>query len=121
MVLIFEDSDNAEEQLRHLNRMVRMEMINEEQQAELLKEEELDLDKVINQLKQVKVGRGRKFLPKLTNGLFNKLKEWLASFKEKKTGELKEKLIAVLGELLQRKAISKREHRDKIEQHDLDQ
>ena len=69
----------------------------------------------------MKVGRGLKFLPRLTNGLFDKLKEWLESFKEKKTRQLKEKLNAVLDELLQRRAISKQEHKDKIEQHDLDQ
>ena len=105
MVLIFEGSDNAEEQLRHLNHMVRMEMIDEEQHAALLKEEELDLDKVIKQLKEVKVGRGLKFLPRLTNGLFDKLKEWLESFKEKKTRQLKEKLNAVLDEPFQNKNI----------------
>ena len=121
MAFIFEGSNNAEEQLRHLNHMLRMEMIDEEQHAALLKEEELDLDKFIKHLKEVKVVRGLKFLPRLTDGLFNKLEDWLESFKEKKTRQLKEKLNAVLDELLQRRAISKQEHKDKIEQHDLDQ
>ena len=101
--------------------MLRMEMIDEEQHAALLKEEELDLDRFIKQLKEVKVGRGLKFLPRLTDGLFSKLEDWLEFFKEKKTRQLKEKLNAVLDELLQRRAISKQEHKDKIEQHDLDQ
>ena len=38
-----------------INRMMRAKLINEEQREELLKEEELDLDKLIKQLKQVNV------------------------------------------------------------------
>ena len=121
MVLIFEDSKNREDLLHHINHMIRQKVINEEQQKELLKEEELDLDKFINQLKQVKVGRGLKFLPRLTNGLLDKRKEWLVSLKkEKNSKQLKCNLMAVLDELLQRGAISQQEHKDLIEQHDLD-
>ena len=99
--------------------MLRMEMIDEEQHAALLKEEELDLDKFIKHLKEVKVGRGLKFLPRLTDGLFNKLEDWLESFKEKKTRQLKEKLNAVLDELLQRRAISKQKFKDMIEELEI--
>ena len=60
------------------------------------------------------------FLPRITSGLFDKLKDWLAEYAQEKTGELRTKLLALLDELLQRKAISKKEHKDKIEQHDLD-
>ena len=80
----------------------------------------LNLDKVIWQLKQVKVGRGISFLPRLTNDLFSKLKDLIASFAEEKTEQLRDKLLAFLDELLQRKAISKRDYKDKIEQHDID-
>jgi len=101
--------------------MVRQKVINEELREELLKEKELDLDKFINQLKQVKVGRGLKFLTRLTYGLLDKRKEWLASLKEEKNPkQLKCNLMAVLDELLQRGAISQQEHKDLIEQHDLD-
>ena len=121
MVLIFEDSKNREDLLHHINHMIRQKVITEEQGKELLKEEELDLDKFINQLKQVKVGRGLKFLPRLTNGLLDKRKEWLVSLKkEKNSKQLKCNLMAVLDELLQRRAISQQEHKDLIEQHDLD-
>ena len=111
MVLIFEDSNNREDLLHHINHMIRQKVINEEQGKELLKEEELDLDKFINQLKQVKVGRGLKFLPRLTNGLLDKRKEWLVSLKkEKNSKQLKCNLMAVLDELLQRRAISKKKN-----------
>ena len=96
-------------------------MINEEQREKLLEGEDLDLDKFIQLLKQVKVGRGIKFLPRLTNGLLNKKQEWFTSLKEDKNRkQMKCNLIAVLDELLQRRGISKQKHKDLIEQHDLD-
>ena len=122
MVLIFEDSKNREDLLHHINHMIRQKVINEEQEKELLKEEELDLDKFINVLKQVKVGRGLKFLPRLTNGLLNKKQELLTSLKDEKNPKhMKCNLIAVLDELLQRRGISKQKHKKLIEQHEVDQ
>ena len=121
MAFIFENSNNEEELIRHINHMVREKLINEEQREELLKEEELDLDKVIQQLKQVKVGRGLKFLPRLTNDLLNKKQELLTSLKNAKNPkQMKCNLIGVLDELLQRRGISKQTHKDLIEQHELD-
>ena len=69
----------------------------------------------------MKFDRGLKFLSRLTNGLLDKLKEWLESIKEKRTQQLKEKLNAVLDELLQRKAITKQKYKDTREEHNLDQ
>ena len=122
MALIFEDSNNEEELVHHINHMVREKLINDEQREKLLREEDLDLDKVIQQLKQVKVGRGLKFLPRLTNGLLNKKQEWLTSLKDEKNPKhMKCNLIAVLDELLQRRGISKQKHKKLIEQHEVDQ
>ena len=113
---------NEEDQLRMLNQLVANNIISEEQYDALKKkmEEGLKLDHVIWQLKQVKKGRGLSFLPRITSGLFDKLKDWLAEYAQEKTGELRTKLLALLDELLQRKAISKKEHKDKIEQHNLE-
>ena len=41
-------------------------------------------------------------------------------FAEKKSRHLRDKFFAVLGEMLQRKAISKQEYKDTIEKNDLD-
>ena len=107
-----------------MKQLVRSRNITDEQYAALkekMEEEEgLDMDKVIWQLKQVKVGRVISFLPRLTNDLFGKLKERIATYAEEKSGQLRDKLLASLDELLQRKAISKREYKYKIEQHDLE-
>ena len=122
MALIFEDSNNEEELVHHINHMVREKLINDEQREKLLREEELDLDRFINVLKQVKVGRGLEFLPRLTNSLLNKKREWLTSLKDQKNPkQLKCNLMAVLDELLQRRAISQQEHKHMIEKHELDQ
>ena len=102
--------------------MIRQKVINEEQAKELLKAGEIDLDKFVDQLKQMKVGRGLKVLPRLTNGLLDKRKELLVSLKkEKNSKQLKCNLMAVLDELLQRRAISKQEHKSMIEKHELHQ
>ena len=121
-VLDKDNPSNEEDQLRMLNQLVANNIISEEQYDALKKkmQEGLELDHVIQQLKQVKKGRGLSFLPRITSGLFDKLKDWLAEYAQEKTGELRTKLLALLDELLQRKAISKKEHKDKIEQHDLD-
>ena len=119
------DKDNPsseEDQLHTLKQLLVADIINDEQFPALKKKLEvgLDLDDFIRELKQVKVGRGLRFLPRITSGLFDKLKDWLADYAQEKTGQLRTQLLAILDELLQRKAISKREHKDKIEQHDLD-
>ncbi len=117
------DKDNEKDQLRTLNQLLVADIISEEQYDALkkkMKEDGLDLDDFIREIKQVKVGRGLRFLPRITSGLFDKLKYWLADYAQEETGQLRTQLLAILDELLQRKAISKREHKDKIEQHDLD-
>ena len=77
---------------------------------------------IFDQLKLFKSGRGWKFLPRLTNGLLDKRKELLLSLKnENNLKQIKCNLMAVLDELLQRKAISKQEYRDMIEHHELNQ
>ena len=124
LVFVKEYPSDAEEQLHALKQLVRSRNITNEQYTALkenMKEKEgLNLDKVIWQLKQVKVGRGISFLSRLTNDLFSKLKEGIAMYADEKSGQLRDKLLAFLDELLQRKAISKRDYKDKIEQHDLD-
>ena len=77
------------------------------------------MDDVIEELKRVKAGRGEKCLPNVNKDLLSKLYQALARYPEEKTNDLKMKLIAYLEELLQRKAITKRDYQEKIEQHDL--
>ena len=83
-------------------------------------EEKLDLDEVIFQLKQFKVGQGLSFLPRLTSDLLKEVKEGVATYAAEKSNRLRKTLLAMLNELLERKAISKRDHNDHIERYELD-
>ena len=126
MALVFDEEypSDAEEQLRSLKQLVRSKGINDEQYNTLKEKMEedngLNLDKVIWVLKQVKVGRGISFLPRLTKDLFSKLEDLIASFTEEKTEQLRDNILRFFDELLQRKAISKQDYKDKLEQHDID-
>ena len=75
---------------------------------------------MIWQLKQVKVGCGFGFLPRMACDLLSKVKDEVAIFAKEKTSQLRDKLLAMLDELLQRKAISKGDHQDHIERYNLD-
>ena len=119
-----ENPSSKEEQLGGLKTLVKSQTITEEQ-FEALKEKleqgeiGLNMDDVIEELKRVKAGRGEKCLPNVNKDLLSKLYQALARYPEEKTNDLKMKLIAYLEELLQRKAITKRDYQEKIEQHDL--
>ena len=121
---LFKDSYNEEKLQRHINHLVKEKAINVDQHEALLKEEELDLDAFIKQLKLMKVGRGLKFLPRLTNGLLDKQKEYFTALKENEMNHCSRKrlnyiLKTVLEELLQRRAISKQTFKDTIEELEL--
>ena len=119
--LIFENEVNTEEKLKILTRLYMDELISEEQYEKLNKKvDDLDMEMIISELKNTKVGRGLSFLPNTIAKLKEKAKDWIANYAKEKTANLRTKLLAILDELLQRKAISKKEHKDKIEQHDLD-
>ena len=79
----------------------------EQQYYRLVEEiEELDVKRLIDIIKEYKIGEGLDFLPRKTNKLINTLQEWLCEFVEKGSSTLKNKIGAVLNELLRRKAIS---------------
>ena len=115
------DQENSAEET--LNRLYVSKYINNEQYENLkekIEEGKLDLDEVIFQLKQFKVGQGLSFLPRLTSDLINGVKEGVAIYAKEKSSRLRKTLLAMLNELLERKAISKRDHKDQIERYELD-
>ena len=87
---------------------------------EKAEEGKLDLAEVIFQLKQFKVGQGLSFLPRLTSDLLKEVKEGVVTYATEKSNCLRKTLLAMLNELLERKAISKRDHNDHIERYELD-
>ena len=94
--------------------MVQGNLINDEQYEALQNkiDDDLDLDKLIWEIKSVKVGRGLEFLPRKTHDLLEKLKEWASEFAAEGTAALRQKILSVLDELLFRKVISKKDYKD---------
>ena len=124
-VPLFNGSNNEEKLQRHINYLAKEKSINDDQREALVKEEELNLDKFIKQLKLMKVGRGLKFLPRLTDGLLKKQKEHSTDLKEKEMKDCERKqlnflLKSILEELLQRRAITKEKFKDICDDHNLD-
>ena len=117
------DQGAAKEQLFWLNRLHISKYLNKEQYEEMkekVEEGKLDLDEVIFQLKQFKVGQGLSFLPRLTSDLLKEVKEGVVTYATEKSSRLRKTLLAMLNKLLKRKAISKRDHKEHIERYDLD-
>ena len=63
-----------------LRRLYIEELISEEQYIALSKEEDLNMDKLITEIKRMKISRGIDFLPRETSDLIAKLKEWLTNY-----------------------------------------
>ena len=57
-----------------LKRLYLEELITEEQYDSLSKDDNLNLDKIILEIKRMKIGRGNNFLPRETEDLLTKLK-----------------------------------------------
>ena len=120
MNLVLSDA-NEKFILDELNRLLQEGKISEEQYNVLTKKiNDLDLDKVIWQIKSTKIGRGLEFLPRETPDLLEKLKQWVAEFSTAGTMVLRQKILSVLDELLFRKIISKTEYKDVKETSNID-
>ena len=119
---IFSDENVTEKEISDgLKRLLREKLINYDQYKALeSKIDGLDLDKLIWDIKSVKVGRGLEFLPRKTSDLMGKLKEWLNEFVAEGAPMLRQKIESVLDELLFRKVISKQEAIDVKEKNNLE-
>ena len=110
MDMVLTDDVN-EDVLRMLKLLTREQLLSEVQYLKLTEmEKDFDIDKLISVIKDTKIGRGLDFLPRKTNDLMDQLKVWLSDFAEEGTGVIRDKTLAVLAELLQRKAISQKEY-----------
>ena len=70
-------------------------------------------------MKEFEVGQGLDFLPTKTSKLLDTLQEWLKEFVDKGSYALKDKIGAVLNELLRRKTISTGRYEEIKEQHNI--
>ena len=97
-----------------LRRMVRERLISEDQ-FESLNQEDLNLDKAVSVIKSTKIGRGVDFLPRETPDLVKTLKDLAFQFVADGTSTLRQKILSVLDELLFRKVITNKEHKNMTE------
>ena len=68
--------------------------------------DEIDIEKLMDVIKETKIGQGMNFLPRKTGDLIDSLREWMQEFVEMGGTVLQSKISSVLNELLRRKTIS---------------
>ena len=100
--------DNTSDESHTLSILQREKLLNEEQ-AEKIQEilrEGKDLKKIADVIKSSKIGNGINFLPTKTTNLVDTLQMWLTELAETGKDGIKQKIGAVLDELLRRRAIT---------------
>ena len=86
--------------------MLREELLSLKQFEQLSELEDMDLPAIALVIKDTKVGKEIKFLPRKLSDLKNNLQTWLDELVETGKTEVRNKVAAVLEELLRRKGIS---------------
>ena len=90
-----------------LKQLAREKLISDEQYLKLIKAiDKLNSHQVAEIIKDTKVGQGMEFMPRKLSDLTKQLQIWLQELAETKTSEVRNKVVAVLEELLRRKDIS---------------
>ena len=112
--------DDRDSRLWIIKQLAKENLIMEQQYFRLVEEiEELDIKRLIDVIKEFKIGEGLDFLPRKTNRLIDTLQEWLDEFVEKGGSALKKKIGAVLNELLRRKEISPQRYDEIKDGHNI--
>ena len=77
------------------------------------------MERLLNVIKEFKIGEGLNFLPRQTGKLIDTLQNWLEEFVDNGSAVLKNKIGAVLNELLRRKKISNKRYNEIKEEHGI--
>ncbi len=119
---VFTNGNSKEgDRMKALKRLLSYKLISREQYNNLEKKlGDLDMETIIAEIKETKIGRGLDFLPTTIRKLKEAAKDWIMQYAEKKSKLLRDKLLAVLDELLQRRVLSKHEHRETLAENELD-
>ena len=112
--------DDRDSRIWIIKQLAKENLITEQQYFRLVEEiEELDIKRLTDVIKEFKIGEGLDFLPRQTNKLIGTLQEWLEEFVEKGSSALKNKIGAVLNELLRRKEISPQRYDEIKGEHNI--
>ena len=100
--------NNSQDDIKNvLKRLIREELLSQEQFEKLTNlEGKFDLPAVALVIKDTKIGRGLKFLPRKMNDLVKSLQTLLTELVETGSSAIRNDVQAVLDELLQKKAIT---------------
>ena len=85
----------------------------------LAKIEEIDLPAVAAVIKERKIGQGLKFLPRKLTDLTTRLQIWLKEFAETGASGVRNKIAAVLEELLRQKGITQERYKSIKNENDI--
>ena len=99
---------NDERDDNTLKQLVREQLLSSEQYEKI--KEDSDLTDIADIIKDTKVGRGLKFLPRTINDLRSKMQVLLKEVATKGLDAIKNELIAILDELLHKNGITKNEY-----------
>ena len=101
-----DDAQDKEDMLFILKQLVAEELLSPEQSEQLSELEQIDLPTIALVIKDTKVGQRWKFLPRKLTDLKQQLQIWLKDLVETGRHDVRNKVGAVLEELLRRNGIS---------------
>ena len=112
--------DDKKARLWTLAQLAKEELLSEQQYFKLAEMvDEIDIEQLIDVIKETKIGEGIDFLPRKTEHLIDTLREWMQEFTEKGGIALQNRISSVLNELLRRKTISEERYNELKEENDI--
>ena len=104
-------ANSEENYINQLHSLAREELISENEFDTLYSSRnKRDISNVANIIKLTKIGRGVRFLPRTTRGLYDSLNAIVDLVPNSSNLVLKTELFAILDKLLQRKAITDKDY-----------
>ena len=113
------DAQNEKQIMFTLKQLAREELLSEEQYFKLAQIDDLTSSRLIGIIKDTKIGRGLKFLPRKITDLTKNLHVWLEELAETDAYTVRKKISALLEELLQRNGISHDRYTSIKEENDI--
>ena len=111
---------NSQDDIKTITKVLaREELLSEEQFQKLAKLEDWDLPTVALIIKDTKIGRGLKFLPRKKNDLVKSLQTLLTELVETRSSTVQNNVRTVLEELLQRKGITQERYNSIKDEHNI--
>ena len=113
--------NNSEDDIKNILKVLaREKLLSDEQYKKLANSADLDLPAVALVIKDTKIGRGLKFLPRKMNELVTNLQTLLTELVETGSSAIRRDVGSILDELLQRKGITQDRYKSIKEENDIE-